>query len=184
MPKDAPGRNDPCPCGSGKKYKKCCLSRDEEAAPKVVEADGHAACSEEDHVRAGVIHVPADLSPAEAREYVERLDRWCNSAHDALEDGRFEEAESLADRVRAEYPDLIDGYELRARVRLQQKRWAEAVEDFEQAIAVALRHRDDYDEELIQELRDDVEHARAHAQDRDWNPDAPPAAPHAHRQGS
>lgn len=25
------GRNDPCPCGSGKKYKKCCLSKDEEA---------------------------------------------------------------------------------------------------------------------------------------------------------
>jgi len=22
------GRNDPCPCGSGKKYKKCCLGRD------------------------------------------------------------------------------------------------------------------------------------------------------------
>jgi len=21
---EAPGRNDPCPCGSGKKYKKCC----------------------------------------------------------------------------------------------------------------------------------------------------------------
>ncbi|HBQ64165.1 MAG TPA: hypothetical protein DD727_04430 [Clostridiales bacterium] len=21
------GRNDPCPCGSGKKYKKCCESR-------------------------------------------------------------------------------------------------------------------------------------------------------------
>ncbi|MGD2074999.1 MAG: SEC-C metal-binding domain-containing protein [Gammaproteobacteria bacterium] len=21
------GRNDPCPCGSGKKYKKCCLAR-------------------------------------------------------------------------------------------------------------------------------------------------------------
>jgi hypothetical protein len=25
------GRNDPCPCGSGKKYKKCCLAKDEEA---------------------------------------------------------------------------------------------------------------------------------------------------------
>lgn len=25
------GRNDPCPCGSGKKYKKCCLSKDESA---------------------------------------------------------------------------------------------------------------------------------------------------------
>jgi preprotein translocase subunit SecA len=23
------GRNDPCPCGSGKKYKKCCLPREE-----------------------------------------------------------------------------------------------------------------------------------------------------------
>jgi uncharacterized protein YecA (UPF0149 family) len=21
------GRNDPCPCGSGKKYKKCCISK-------------------------------------------------------------------------------------------------------------------------------------------------------------
>jgi hypothetical protein len=26
------GRNDPCPCGSGKKYKKCCLRKDQEAA--------------------------------------------------------------------------------------------------------------------------------------------------------
>ncbi len=25
--KDAPGRNDPCPCGSGKKYKKCCYPK-------------------------------------------------------------------------------------------------------------------------------------------------------------
>ena len=24
------GRNAPCPCGSGKKYKKCCLRKDEE----------------------------------------------------------------------------------------------------------------------------------------------------------
>jgi hypothetical protein len=26
------GRNDPCPCGSGKKYKKCCMLKDEAAA--------------------------------------------------------------------------------------------------------------------------------------------------------
>src|SRR5664280_1524612 len=26
------GRNDPCPCGSGKKYKKCCLA---EAIPQI-----------------------------------------------------------------------------------------------------------------------------------------------------
>jgi hypothetical protein len=23
-----PGRNDPCPCGSGKKFKRCCLNKD------------------------------------------------------------------------------------------------------------------------------------------------------------
>lgn len=23
------GRNDPCPCGSGKKYKKCCLANED-----------------------------------------------------------------------------------------------------------------------------------------------------------
>jgi hypothetical protein len=26
------GRNDPCPCGSGKKYKKCCLAKDQETS--------------------------------------------------------------------------------------------------------------------------------------------------------
>jgi hypothetical protein len=34
------GRNDPCHCGSGKKYKKCCLDADEAARPRVVERDG------------------------------------------------------------------------------------------------------------------------------------------------
>jgi uncharacterized protein YecA (UPF0149 family) len=33
----ATGRNDLCPCGSGKKYKKCCLGKDESIA------SGHGA---------------------------------------------------------------------------------------------------------------------------------------------
>lgn len=28
------GRNDPCPCGSGKKYKKCCLGKNQEASAR------------------------------------------------------------------------------------------------------------------------------------------------------
>ena len=28
-----PGRNDPCPCGSGKKYKRCCLLDEALPAP-------------------------------------------------------------------------------------------------------------------------------------------------------
>ena len=27
------GCNDPCPCDSGKKYKKCCLGKDEQGSP-------------------------------------------------------------------------------------------------------------------------------------------------------
>jgi hypothetical protein len=33
------GRNDDCPCGSGKKYKKCHLREDEEAASKTLAAN-------------------------------------------------------------------------------------------------------------------------------------------------
>jgi SEC-C motif-containing protein len=43
------GRNDPCPCGSGKKYKKCCLAKDEQealAAYKAASATATAASSE------------------------------------------------------------------------------------------------------------------------------------------
>jgi hypothetical protein len=29
-----PGRNEPCFCGSGRKYKQCCLAKDEAAAAK------------------------------------------------------------------------------------------------------------------------------------------------------
>lgn len=31
---DKIGRNDPCPCGSGKKYKKCCLGREGQQRPR------------------------------------------------------------------------------------------------------------------------------------------------------
>ena len=35
------GRNDLCPCGSGKKYKRCCMARDEAASrEKLAAADG------------------------------------------------------------------------------------------------------------------------------------------------
>ena len=30
-----PGRNEPCHCGSGRKYKQCCLPKDEAEAAKV-----------------------------------------------------------------------------------------------------------------------------------------------------
>lgn len=59
-----PGRNDPCPCGSGKKYKKCCLPRDEAARPRVVA---------EDHEEPFIAELRPDLDAAVDR-VLERLD--------------------------------------------------------------------------------------------------------------
>ena len=38
---DKIGRNDPCPCGSGKKYKKCCMLKDD-AGKQTPAQDRHA----------------------------------------------------------------------------------------------------------------------------------------------
>ena len=36
-----PGRNDPCPCGSGKKYKQCCQQKERARASVVPALDAH-----------------------------------------------------------------------------------------------------------------------------------------------
>jgi hypothetical protein len=44
-----PGRNEPCPCGSGRKYKQCCLAKDEAAsatARAATAAEGGTVASE------------------------------------------------------------------------------------------------------------------------------------------
>jgi hypothetical protein len=41
------GRNDPCPCGSGQKYKKCCAAKDEAAAAAQLAADAAKAAQAE-----------------------------------------------------------------------------------------------------------------------------------------
>src|SRR6185295_683706 len=37
------GRNDTCPCGSGKKYKKCCLAKDQVQSQKGVLLASHSS---------------------------------------------------------------------------------------------------------------------------------------------
>jgi len=45
------GRNDPCPCGSGKKYKKCCLAQDERRRIEETRPDDMSALFEDIQVR-------------------------------------------------------------------------------------------------------------------------------------
>jgi len=39
-PKGRPGRNDPCPCGSGRKFKRCCLNTMRPAKQVVQQSSG------------------------------------------------------------------------------------------------------------------------------------------------
>ncbi|MFC4809782.1 SEC-C metal-binding domain-containing protein [Paenibacillus sp. GCM10023250] len=66
MNKSKVGRNDPCPCGSGIKYKKCCLEKDAAARFAGREADARAA-------QAGGIAVAVPESLAEMNAAIERL---------------------------------------------------------------------------------------------------------------
>jgi len=49
------GRNDPCPCGSGKKYKKCCLAKDRSREPddRLVPPEPQRDVPEEEYEAAG-----------------------------------------------------------------------------------------------------------------------------------
>ncbi len=78
----SPGRNAPCPCGSGKKHKRCCL------APKKRKASAPS-----------FNYIPV---------YTE-LDQLSNSVNGLIKEDRLDEAEAVANRLLKEYPDQIDG---------------------------------------------------------------------------
>jgi len=82
------GRNAPCPCGSGKKYKKCCLPLHQESSAQQQSAE------------------PFTLVPG-----FTELDRLSNRVGDLIEEGRLDEAEAVCHELLSRYPDQIDGTE-------------------------------------------------------------------------
>ena len=78
------GRNDPCPCGSGKKYKHCCRDKDE-AAERAAFAAARAAAAAEYQER------QARLKERQARlEHEDELARASNAVIDLLDAGRLD----------------------------------------------------------------------------------------------
>jgi hypothetical protein len=58
------GRNAPCPCGSGKKYKMCCLAQDE-AASRTAAAAAAEASPAPARKRGAAYQPPPPLEPHE-----------------------------------------------------------------------------------------------------------------------
>jgi hypothetical protein len=85
------GRNDPCPCGSGKKYKKCCQDKDQAAA--------------------ATARVALATAMQDAYDDFDELDERANQVVDLVDQKRFTEAEVAARDVMRRFPDHPDGQE-------------------------------------------------------------------------
>jgi tetratricopeptide (TPR) repeat protein len=97
------GRNDLCPCGSGKKYKRCCLSADELRESQPMAAANPSA--------------PAPMALfSDDEDDAQELDRLSNSVVDFLDEGRLDEAEAACRELQRRYPDLIDWLERTAMI--------------------------------------------------------------------
>jgi len=134
------GRNDPCPCGSGQKHKRCCLPRDEEAA-----AERAAARARE---------VEPALPPLEIFAEDDGLDEASNRVIDLIDAGRLDEAEHAAQDLLARYPDVHDGLERLAMVAAARGDRARAAEYYRKAADFVHTHAECYDPEMEIYLRE------------------------------
>ena len=119
------GRNDPCRCGSGKKYKKCCQARDQ-ASPATAAQ-------------------PLDVPPMRLVE--DDVDVLSNSVVDLIAERRFDEALAACEKLQRDYPEVIDGLERSAMVHEARGDWALAASYYQRALAFTERpdQRDGFD---------------------------------------
>ena len=139
-----PGRNDPCPCGSGKKYKRCCLEQERLAAADRMAAQRAKQSAALEQRR---IEITQGLA---AYEESAQLDDTSNAVIDLIHTGRLDEAEQAARQLLRDYPDVIDGHERLAMVYGARGQHQEAITCYRKAIEVIDAHPDDYDPQVKQ----------------------------------
>ena len=116
-----PGRNDPYPCGSGNKYKKCCLPKEEAAERE-------------------------QLAKAEARRARKHeLTIASNAAADLVRAGKLDEAEQAARDLQVRFPEVHDGYDRLGMVHEARGENRQAGDCYRKVIAFVREHPDDYD---------------------------------------
>lgn len=94
-------RNTPCPCGSGEKYKKCCLAQDEKAA---AETRRKAAEAEEQRLLAEA------AEHDEFMKYAVELEELSNRANDLTRSKQWTESEACCRELLERFPEEIDGH--------------------------------------------------------------------------
>lgn len=131
------GRNDPCPCGSGKKHKRCCLLAS--AASAVEMAAGPEARSPRP------FHELCDCC-------IERLDERADEVLDVLLAGRVDDAEALCHAFLRDFPGQAEGLDLLSMIFEERGHRERALELLRQASDIA-HANDDYDAETRSLMR-------------------------------
>jgi tetratricopeptide (TPR) repeat protein len=136
------GRNDPCPCGSGKKYKHCCRDKDE-AAERAAFVAARAAAAAEYQER------QARLKERQARlEHEDELARASNAVIDLLDAGKVDEAEQAARELLVRFPDVHDGYDRLGIVYEAREDYKRAADCYRKVIEFVRAHPELYEPEF------------------------------------
>src|SRR3974377_713073 len=149
------GRNDPCHCGSGKKYKKCCQPKEQAAEGEVIAKD-QAARAEREAARrleqkaAKAAALERFHEIADVDEELEQLTTASNAAVDLVNAGKLEEAEAAARDLIARYPEVHDGWD-RLGMMYEAKGDNKAAADcYRRALAIIRERPQQYDPEFAQ----------------------------------
>lgn len=136
------GRNRPCPCGSGKKYKLCCLPADDQR-----QAAERPAVPRPAPRPAVLASRPAAPQPVYVLED-DGLDELSNSVLDLVRTGRFDEALAACRRLLEEFPDVVDGFERSGMVHAKMGNHTRAADFYRKALDFVTHpsRRDDYDD--------------------------------------
>ena len=105
MTKAKIGRNDPCHCGSGKKYKRCCQEKDE-TAERTTLAAAEAAKPKPPPRRS-----LADFLSEELDDDLEQLTQASNAVIKLVRAGQLDQAEQAANELLVRFPEVHDGYD-------------------------------------------------------------------------
>jgi tetratricopeptide (TPR) repeat protein len=154
-----PGRNDRCPCGSGKKYKACCLTRDQAAenerlATQQAEREERAA-AKRNELRAVREAITANFAASWADEE-DDLEKTVSAALRFIHEGKLEELETAARHLMERYPDIPDGWEFLGHVHEKRGENREAVACYRRVLEIVNRTPDDFDPEYTQRFVDQI----------------------------
>ena len=132
------GRNDLCPCDSGKKYKKCCMASDE-AATRAARPTQQAAVP---------ARRPSLASYFQEHDESDELTAASNAVVDMVQAGNLDAAEQAAHDLLARFPDVHDGYDRLGMVCEARGDHHQAADYYRKAINVIRDHPDAYDPEF------------------------------------